>query len=93
MDENVRANEVEEIGTETEVVETSDSNAGALLMGFIGGCIAYAVIGGVKKLRVIAEEKWAAKKLAEATAKPVVAAKPEAEDVPEEPDEGDEPEE
>ena len=84
MDENVRANEVEEIGTETEVVETSDSNAGALLMGFIGGCIAYAVIGGVKKLRVIAEEKWAAKKLAEAHAKPVEGPMPEPVEAPQE---------
>ncbi len=84
MDENVRANEVEEIGTETEVVETSDSNAGALLMGFIGGCIAYAVIGGVKKLRVIAEQKWAAKKLAEAHAKPVEGPMPEPVEAPQE---------
>lgn len=93
MDENVRANEVEEIETETEVVETSDSNASALLMGFIGGCIACAVIGGVGRLRVIAEEKWAARKLAESTAKPVGAAKPGTAGVPEEPNEGDEPEE
>ena len=84
MDENVRANEVEEIETETEVVETSDSNAGALLMGFIGGCIAYAVIGGVKKLRVIAEQKWAAKKLAEAHAKPVEGPMPEPVEAPQE---------
>lgn len=84
MDENVRANEVEEIETETEVVETSDSNAGALLMGFIGGCIAYAVIGGVKKLRVIAERKWAAKKLEEAHAKPVEGPMPEPVEAPQE---------
>lgn len=43
-----------------------ESNAGALLAGVIGGFIAYAVIGGAKKLRVIIEEKVAAKKLAEA---------------------------
>lgn len=92
MDENVRANEVEENETETEVVETSDSNAGALLMGFIGGCIAYAVIGGVKKLRVIAEEKWAAKKLAEAAPKPVEVKQPEPVEVPHESDDEDEPE-
>lgn len=42
------------------------SYAGALLAGVIGGFIAYAVIGGAKKLRVIIEEKVAAKKLAEA---------------------------
>ena len=93
MDENMRANEVEEIETETEVVETSDSNAGALLMGFIGGCIAYAVIGGVKKLRVIAEEKWAAKKLAEAAPKQVEVKQPEAAEAQQEPDEKIEPEE
>lgn len=91
MDENnVRANEVEEIETETEVVETSDGNAGALLAGFIGGFIggvlAYAAISGAKKLRTIFEEKWAAKKLAEA-AKPVEAAMPEPEEAPQESDE------
>ena len=71
MDENnVRANEVEEIET----------------AGFIGGVLAYAAISGAKKLRTIFEEKWAAKKLAEA-AKPVEAAMPEPEEAPQEPDE------
>ncbi len=92
MDENVRANEVEEIEPETEVVETSDSNAGALLAGFVGGIIAYAAISGAKKLRAIIEEKWTAKKLAEATAKPVEAPKFEDAEAPEEPDGEDEPE-
>lgn len=87
MDENnVRANEVEEIETETEVVETSDGNAGALLAGFIGGVLAYAAISGAKKLRTIFEEKWAAKKLAEA-AKPVEAAMPEPVEAQQESDE------
>ena len=64
--EDKRMNEIEEIEA-TEVDETQDSsNAGALLAGVIGGFIAYAVIGGAKKLRVIIEEKVAAKKLAEA---------------------------
>jgi hypothetical protein len=64
--EDKRMNEIEEIEA-TEVDETQDSsNAGALLAGVIGGFIAYAVIGGAKKLRVIIEEKIAAKKLAEA---------------------------
>ena len=51
--EDKRMNEIEEIEA-TEVDETQDSsNAGALLAGVIGGFIAYAVIGGAKKLRVI----------------------------------------
>ena len=49
--EDKRMNEIEEIEA-TEVDETQDSsNAGALLAGVIGGFIAYAVIGGAKKLR------------------------------------------
>ena len=61
--EDKRMSEIEEIEA-TEVDETQDSsNAGALLAGVIGGFIAYAVIGGAKKLRVIIEEKVAAKKL------------------------------
>lgn len=71
--EDKRMNEVEEIETITEVEETEDnSNAGALLAGVIGGFIAYAVIGGAKKLRVIVEEKIAAKKLADANKNAVV---------------------
>lgn len=71
--EDKRMNEVEEIETITEVEETEDSsNAGALLAGVIGGFIAYAVIGGAKKLRVIVEEKIAAKKLADANKNGVV---------------------
>lgn len=59
--EDKRMNEIEEVD------ETQDSsNAGALLAGVIGGFIAYAVIGGAKKLRVIIEEKVALKKLAKA---------------------------
>ena len=73
-DMNVRANEVEEIETGTEIEEVEgSSNAGALLMGIVGGFIAYAIIGG-------------AKKLAQADAKPVEAAKP----VPEEAQDGEE---
>jgi len=90
MDENVRANEVEETETETEVVETSDSNAGALLAGFVGGIIAYAAISGAKKLRGIIEEKWAAKKLAEANVKPVEVLTPEDIEAPEKSDGEDE---
>ena len=59
--EDKKMNEIEEIEA-TEVDETQDSsNAGALLAGVIGGFIAYAVIGGAKKLRVIIEETVAAK--------------------------------
>ena len=48
--EDKKMNEIEEIEA-TEVDETQDSsNAGALLAGVIGGFIAYAVIGGAKKL-------------------------------------------
>lgn len=71
-DMNVRANEVEEIETGTEIEEVEgSSNAGALLMGIVGGFIAYAIIGGAKKLWAVAEEKYVAKKLAQADAKPV----------------------
>ena len=82
-DKNVRANEVEEIETSTEIEEVEDSsNAGALLMG----------IGGAKKLWAVAEEKYVAKKLAQANTKPMPAettAPQEAQDK----DSGEEPEE
>lgn len=82
-DMNVRANEVEEIETGTEIEEVEgSSNAGALLMGIVGGFIAYAIIGGAKKLWAVAEEKYVAKKLAQTNAKPVEAAKPEPEEAP-----------
>lgn len=80
-DMNVRANEVEEIETNTEIEEVDGgSNAGALLMGIVGGFLAYAMIGGAKKLWAIAEEKYVAKKLAQANAKPVQVETPAAED-------------
>lgn len=82
-DMNVRANEVEEIETGTEIEEVEgSSNAGALLMGIVGGFIAYAIIGGAKKLWAVAEEKYVAKKLAQTDAKPMEAAKPEPEEAP-----------
>lgn len=86
MDENVSANEVEEI--EAEVVETSDSYIGTLLVGFIGTIIAYATIGGAKKLRAIIKKKLAAKKLAETTGKSVGVPKPK-DEAPEESDDED----
>ena len=62
--EDKRMNEIEEIEA-TEVDETQDSsNAGALLAGVIGGFIAYAVIGGAKKLWGFAGAKLAERKAA-----------------------------
>ena len=70
---NARVMENEVMDETVEVDEAVDSgNAGALVAGIVGGFLAYAVIGGAKKLRVIIEEKVAAKKLAEA-AKPAKA--------------------
>ena len=64
---NTRVMENEVMDESVEVDEAVDSgNAGALVAGIVGGFLAYAVIGGAKKLRVIIEEKVAAKKLAEA---------------------------
>ena len=89
-DMNVRANEVEEIETGTEIEEVEgSSNAGALLMGIVGGFIAYAIIGGAKKLWAVAEEKYVAKKLAQTDAKPVEAAKPEPEEAPDDEESGE----
>jgi hypothetical protein len=65
----------------TEANETQDSsNAGAMLAGVIGGFIAYAMIGGAKKLRVIIGEKVAAKKLAKAAESNVIVLDPNEED-------------
>ena len=62
--EDKRMNEIEEIEA-TEVDEPQDSsNAGALLAGVIGGFIAYAVIGGAKKLWGFAGAKLAERKAA-----------------------------
>ena len=62
--EDKKMNEIEEIEA-TEVDETQDSsNAGALLAGVIGGFIAYAVIGGAKKLWGFAGAKLAERKAA-----------------------------
>ena len=84
-DKNVRANEVEEIETSTEIEEVEDSsNAGALLMGIVGGFIAYAIIGGAKKLWAVAEEKYVAKKLAQANETPVQVEKPAPEEAQDE---------
>lgn len=89
-DMNVRANEVEEIEIDTEIEEVEgSSNAGALLMGIVGGFIAYAIIGGAKKLWAVAEEKCVAKKLAQANAKSVEAPKPEPEEATDDEESGE----
>lgn len=70
---NAKVIENEEIEEVTEVEEASDSgNAGALVAGIVGGFLAYAVIGGTKKLRGFVETKWAAHKAAERTKADVV---------------------
>ena len=54
-DMTARVNDIEEVETTTEV-----SSSGALVAGIIGGFLAYAMIGGVKKLW-----RFAAPRLAE----------------------------
>lgn len=82
MEENtVKTNEIEEYEQpEVEVEESSGS--GAIVAGIVGGFLAYAVIGGVKKLAAIAQTKWAERKQREAAKKTVVDA--EYTEVPEE---------
>ena len=66
-DTNARVIENEEIEeiTEPEVEEASDSdNAGALVAGIVGGFLAYAAIGGAKKLLAFIKAKRRAKKTA-----------------------------
>lgn len=54
--------EVEELEPANEAEEVSEgSSVGSLFAGFIGGFLAYAAICGAKKLKVIIEEKRAAK--------------------------------
>ena len=87
MEENtVRNNEIEEYEEpETEVEESPEesSGSGAIVAGIVGGFLAYAVIGGVKKLAIIAQTKWAERKQKETAKKTVVDA--EFVEVPEEP--------
>ena len=55
---NVKVPEFEEIETTTEVEEASESsNTGSLLAGIVGGFLAYAMIGGAKKLKTFIIEK------------------------------------
>lgn len=76
MEENtVRTNEIEEYEqTEIEVEEAPEesSGSGAIVAGIVGGFLAYAVIGGVKKLAAIAQTKWAERKQKEAAKQTVV---------------------
>ena len=66
MEENtVRTNEIEEYEQpEIEVEEAPEesSGSGAFVAGIVGGFLAYAAIGGVKKLVAFAQTKWAERK-------------------------------
>lgn len=65
-DMNARVMENEEIEDVAEVEETADSgNAGALVAGAVGGFLAYAMIGGVKKLWGFVGAKLAERKAVE----------------------------
>ena len=61
MEENtVKTNEIEEYEQpEVEVEEAPEesSGSGAIVAGIVGGFLAYAVIGGVKKLAAMAQRK------------------------------------
>ena len=63
---NARVMENEVMDETVEVDEAVDSgNAGALVAGIVGGFLAYAVIGGAKKLWGFAGAKLAERKAAE----------------------------
>ena len=64
MEENtVRNNEIEEyVQPEIEVEEELEESSGAFVAGIVGGFLAYAAIGGVKKLVAFAQTKWAERK-------------------------------
>ena len=71
MEENtVRTNEIEEYEQpEIEVEEALEesSGSGAFVAGIVGGFLAYAAIGGVKKLVAFAQTKLADRKQKEQT--------------------------
>ena len=71
MEENtVKTNEIEEYEqpeTEVEEVLEESSGSGAFVAGIVGGFLAYAAIGGVKKLVTFAQMKWAERKQKEAS--------------------------
>lgn len=61
MENTMRANEIEEIEA-IEVEEASESsNSGALFAGIVGGFLAYAMIGGARKLKAFIDFKRAVK--------------------------------
>ena len=68
MEENtVRTNEIEEyeqpeIEVEVEEAFEEDPGSGAIVAGIVGGLLAFAAIGGVKKLAAFAQAKWAERK-------------------------------
>lgn len=63
MEENtVRTNEIEEYEQPEIEVEEESSGSGAFVAGIVGGFLAYAAIGGVKKLVAFAQTKWAERK-------------------------------
>lgn len=64
MEENtVRVDEIEETEPDVEIEEAPESSgSGAFVAGIVGGFLAYAVIGGAKKLAVFAQTKWAERK-------------------------------
>ncbi len=72
MEENTaRVNEIEEREPETEVDEVTESySGGAFVAGIVGGFLAYAVIGGAKKLAALAQTKWAERKKSKTIAAP-----------------------
>lgn len=65
MEENtVKVNEIEEYvqpGVEVEEAP-EESSGGAFVAGIVGGFLAYAVIGGAKKLAAFAQTKLAERK-------------------------------
>ncbi len=85
MEENTaKVNEIEEYEPETEVIEDSESSSGgAFVAGIVGGFLAYAVIGGAKKLAAFAQTKIAERKEAKKIA--AKAENPYAEDAQDEP--------
>ena len=66
MEENTaRINEIEEYeepDVEVEEAPEESSGSGAFVAGIVGGFLAYAAIGGLKKLAIIAQTKWAERK-------------------------------
>lgn len=68
MEENtVKINEIEEYEQPDVEFEEApeESSGGAFVAGIVGGFLAYAVIGGAKKLAAFAQMKLAERKLKE----------------------------